>query len=79
MGGLGFAVCALGFPCQLEVFAATQHLLLTCGVGVSRKNEDLGRYLTGRIFLSALGELRDDAAKKKDQLKVQKDVGKATL
>lgn len=66
MGGLGFTVCALGFPCQLEVFEATQHLLLTCGVGVSRKNEDLGRYLTGRIFLSALGGgLRDDAAKKK--------------
>lgn len=79
MGGLGFTVCAPGFPCQLEVFEAIQHLWLTCGVGVSRKSEDLGRYLTGRIFLSALGGLRDDAAKKKDQLKVQKDVGKATL
>lgn len=72
-------MCTLGFLCPLEVFEVTQHLLLACGVGVSRKNQDLGRYVTGRIFLSALGGLIGNAAKKKDQLKVIKDVGKVTL
>lgn len=49
--GLGFTVCTLGFPYPLEVFEVTQHLL----PGVSRKIEVPGRYLTGRIFPSALG------------------------
>lgn len=50
-GGLGFTVCALGFLGPLEEFEVTQHPLL----GVSRKSEVSGPYLTGRIFLSALG------------------------
>lgn len=75
-GGLGFTVCALGFPCPLEVFEVTQHLLL----GVSRKSEVSGWYVTGRIFfLSALESEEIKCEEEKGRLKVQKDVGKATL